>query len=106
MDSKSNQLQPWQFDIIKRLPASRETIEKILREEFSVDFDGNPLQDRKFVNISRKKRNINQDSIEEEVEEKQQEDPSKSLSESCIKNLGIKSEETGEKTCLSMELDQ
>ena len=49
-------LSKWQFDLIKRLPAPKEVIEKILREEYSVDFEGNPISNREIVNISRKKK--------------------------------------------------
>lgn len=55
-DSKYPTLEKWQFDLIKRLPASPETIEKILKEEFSVDFEGNQIKERQVVQVKRKRK--------------------------------------------------
>lgn len=57
--TKEEKLEKWQFDLIKRLPAPKEVIEKILREEYSVDFDGNPIIQREIITISRKKKRSN-----------------------------------------------
>lgn len=55
MESKFPVLQKWQFDLIKRLPTSKENIEKILKEEFSLDFEGNEIKQREVLKLKRKK---------------------------------------------------
>lgn len=83
METKS--LEKWQLDVLKRLPCSTDFIKQILRDEYNVDFEGNPLPIRQFVNISRKKKR-------EEAKE-------------CKENQIFKSVDTGVETCSSMEQD-
>lgn len=62
--TNEEKLVKWQYDLIKRLPAPKEVIEKILREEYSVDFDGNPITQREIITISRKKKRSKSVDIE------------------------------------------
>lgn len=83
-------LSEWQLSYIKRLPVSQELIQQILREEYNVDFYGNPLPQREYVDISRKKKK--RSAVEEIITE-------------CKENPTFKNVTTGEETCLSMEQD-
>lgn len=79
-------LETWQLNYLKRLPVSEDFIKQILREEYNVDFDGNPLPQRQFVTISRKKKRQSE--------------------QECKENQTSKNAIIGEETCLSMEQDQ
>ena len=64
---ESLSLHPWQLDIIKRLPSSKALKEKILKEEYGVDWNGNTLhKEREVVTIQRKvKRKIDPTQIKD-----------------------------------------
>jgi hypothetical protein len=68
METKeSKTLQKWQLDIIKRLPTNAALKEKILKEEYGVDWNGNTLiKEREVVTIQRKvKRKIDPTQIKD-----------------------------------------
>jgi hypothetical protein len=73
METKeSKTLQKWQLDIIKRLPTSTLMKEKILKEEYGVDWNGNTLiKEREVVTIQRKKskRKIDPTQIKDILED-------------------------------------
>lgn len=83
MESKS--LDKWQLNYLRRLPCSEDFIKQILRDEYNVDFEGNPLPSRQFISISRKKK--------------------REESEECKENPTFKNVDIGVETCLSMEQD-